>query len=401
MAEFADTFGGSVLIVTRDSSDRGAIVSIAATVPARVSIIVPTFREALNIPELTRRIDAAMRPTGYDFDLWLMDDPSGDGIERVVRDLGHSWVKLATRTPPRGLGFAVLEGLRRAPGDILVVMDADLSHPPERIPDLVAAAQRPESHLVIGSRYTSGGTIAGDWSLLRHINSRAATLLARLFTRVRDPMSGFLAMRRDILDRAAGTLDPIGYKIGLELIVKCRCRTVCEVPIHFSDRHLGKSKMGLREQLRYVVHVRRLARWKFGELARFAEFGLVGLSGVFVNLLVVTLVSDNMKSMGFAPSARVNTAVTIAVLASMTTNFFLNRMLTFADKATRSLGRAYLTFVGVCLVGGIVNWWTTTRLAAQWNDVTLGLQAAALCGVGAGMLFNYAGSRLLVFRTKR
>ena len=368
----------------------------------RVSIIVPTYREALNIPELTKRIDAAMRPTGPSFDLWLMDDPSGDGIDRVVTTLGYSWVHLVTRTPPRGLGFAVLEGLRTAPGDILVVMDADLSHPPERIPDLVAAAERPENHLVIGSRYAAGGTIDGGWSILRHVNSRAATWLARLFTWVKDPMSGFLAMRRDILDRAAGELDPIGYKIGLELIVKCRCSTVAEVPIHFSDRQLGKSKMGLKEQIRYVVHVRRLARWKYGELARFAEFGLVGLSGVIVNLLIVTFVNDQMVRLGFASSsARVNTAVTIAVFASMTTNFFLNRMLTFGDKVRKSLRREYLTFVSVCLVGGVVNWWVTTRLAAQWQEILLGLQAAALCGVAAGMLFNYAGSRLFVFRTKR
>ncbi len=367
--------------------------------PTRVSIIVPTYREALNIPELTKRIDAAMRPTGHEFDLWLMDDPSGDGIDRVVAELGHSWVHLVTRTPPRGLGFAVLEGLRKAPGDILVVMDADLSHPPERIPDLVRAAEQPENHLVIGSRYAAGGTIDGGWSILRHINSRAATWLARLFTWVKDPMSGFLAMRRDILQRAVGELDPIGYKIGLELIVKCRCRTVAEVPIHFSDRALGKSKMGLKEQIRYVVHVRRLARWKYGELARVAEFGLVGLSGVVVNLLVVTLVSDQMARMDFAATARLNTAVTIAVLVSMTTNFFLNRMLTFGDKVRRSLRREYLTFVAVCLVGGVVNWWATTRLAVQWRDVFLGLQAAALCGVAAGMFFNYLGSRLFVFRS--
>ena len=376
-------------------------IASPATVTTSVSIIVPTYREALNIPELARRIDAAMRPTGHPFDLWLMDDPSGDGVERVVRDLGCSWVHLVTRTPPRGLGFAVLEGLRKAPGDILVVMDADLSHPPERIPDLVRAAEQPENHLVIGSRYAAGGTIDGGWSILRHINSRAATGLARLFTWVKDPMSGFLAMRRDILDRAAGELDPIGYKIGLELIVKCRCRKVAEVPIHFSDRQLGKSKMGLKEQIRYVVHVRRLARWKYGELARFAEFGFVGLSGVVVNLLVVTLVSDQLVRMGFAESARLNTAVTLAVFASMTTNFFLNRMLTFADKAPGHLGREYLKFIAVCLLGGVLNWWVTTRLAAGWKEITLGLQAAALCGVAAGMFFNYLGSRLFVFRTKR
>ncbi len=346
-----------------------------------------------------------MTPTGHAFDLWLMDDPSGDGIERVVAELKLPWVHLITRTPPRGLGYAVLEGLRKAPGDILVVMDADLSHPPERIPALVDAAERAENHLVIGSRYVSGATIDGGWSLLRHINSRGATLLARLFTWVNDPMSGFLAMRRDILDRATGELDPVGYKIGLELIVKCHCRKVAEVPIHFSDRQLGKSKMGLREQIQYVVHVRRLARWKYGELARFGEFGVIGASGLIVNLVALTLINDAMARMGFVQSARLNTAVPLAVLLSMTSNFLLNRALTFSDKARGKLRSEYLTFVAVCLVGGIVNWWVTTTLALRWTDITLGfplgLQAAAVCGVLAGMLFNYIGARSFVFRTIR
>jgi len=369
---------------------------------ASVSIIVPTFREAMNVPELVRRIRDAMQPTGRRFDLWLMDDPSNDGIDRAVNAAGEPWVHLVTRKPPRGLGYAVLEGLRSARGDILVVMDADLSHPPERIPALVEAAERTENDMVIGSRYTTGGTIAGDWSLLRHINSRGATWLARLFTWVDDPMSGFLAMRRDLLARAAGDLDPIGYKIGLELIVKCRCRTVAEVPIHFSDRALGKSKMGLREQLRYIVHVRQLARWKYGELPRFGEFALVGASGLLVNLVTLTAVSEALKATGMTSrEAILNTSVTVAVLLSMASNFLLNRALTFGDRTRQPLAKQFLMFVAVCFIGAIVNWFVTTRLAVRWTDVLFGLQSAAVCGVLAGMVFNYLGSRLLVFRGER
>jgi dolichol-phosphate mannosyltransferase len=370
--------------------------------PASVSIIVPTYREALNVPELVRRVREAMQPTGRNFDLWLMDDPSGDGIERAVNAAGEPWVHLVTRKPPRGLGYAVLEGLQSARGDILVVMDADLSHPPERIPALVEAAEDPAHDMVIGSRYTKGGTIAGDWSLLRHINSRGATWLARLFTWVDDPMSGFLAMRRDLLARAAGDLDPIGYKIGLELIVKCRCRSVAEVPIHFSDRALGKSKMGLREQLRYIVHVRQLARWKYGELARFAEFALVGASGLLVNLATVTAVSEALKATGMTSrEALLNTSVTTAVLVSMASNFLLNRALTFGDRARQPMLKQFLMFVGVCLIGAVVNWFVTTRLALRWTDFMLGLQTASVCGVLAWMAFNYLGSRLFVFRGTR
>lgn len=363
---------------------------------------MPTYKEALNIPELVRRIEEAMTPTGRSFDLWIMDDPSNDGVDRATSALGKSWVHLVTRRPPRGLGYAVVEGLTTAKGDILVVMDADLSHPPERLPAMVDAAERSAVDFVIGSRYAKGGTIAGDWSLFRHLNSRVATLLARPFTRARDPMSGFLAMKRGLIAKAKAPLDPIGYKIGLELIVKCGCRKIEEVPIHFSDRALGTSKMGLAEQIRYVVHVRRLARWKFGEFARFVEFGVIGGTGLAVNLIALTLANAGLLKLGMtSQEVRLNTAVPFAVLVAMTSNFFLNRVFTFADKRRGHLGREYLTFVGVCLFGGIINWWVTTRLAVRWTDVLLGLQAAAVCGVLAGMVFNYVGSRSFVFRTVR
>lgn len=339
-----------------------------------------------------------MRPTGKTFEVLLMDDPSGDDIHKVVQELNRSWLHLVTRDPPRGLGYAVLEGMRRAKGDVLVVMDADLSHPPEKLPEMVAAALQPGTQLVIGSRYVPGATIDGRWSMLRHLNSRGATMLARLFTWTSDPMSGFLAMRKELLTQAKAPLDPIGYKIGLELIVKCAVRRVGEIPIHFSDRHLGKSKMGLREQIQYVVHVRRLARWKYGELARMGEFGIVGASGLLVNLVTLTFANSMLLRIGITDqSARLNTAVAIAVLVAMTTNFFLNRMLTFGDKARKSLGREYIKFVSVCLIGAVVNWGVTTRLAAQWTDVLLGLQGAAVFGVLAGMIFNYIGSRVFVF----
>ncbi len=363
---------------------------------------MPTYKEALNVPELVRRIEEAMTPTGRTFDLWIMDDPSRDGVENVVAGLGKPWVRLVTRTPPRGLGYAVVEGLRSASGEILIVMDADLSHPPERLPAMADAAERPDVDFVIGSRYAPGGTIAGDWSLFRHLNSRVATLLARPFTRAHDPMSGFLGMKRALLGKARAELDPIGYKIGLELIVKCGCRKIEEVPIHFSDRTLGKSKMGLAEQIRYVVHVRRLARWKFGELARFVEFGVIGGTGLAVNLIALTLANAGLVKIGMtSQDARLNTAVPFAVFVAMTSNFFLNRVFTFADKRRGHLGREYLSFVGVCLLGGIINWWVTTRLAKQWSDVTLGLQGAAVVGVFAGMFFNYVGSRMFIFRTVR
>src|SRR5205814_2934642 len=135
---------------------------------------------------------------------------------------------------------AVLHGARLAQHPVIIVMDADLSHPPEAIPALLAALG--SSDFAVGSRYVPGGSTDDRWSLGRAINSRLATCLARPLTRVRDPLSGFFALRRSTLD-AAGPLNPLGYKIGLELLVKCPCRAIAEVPIHFASRARGRSKL--------------------------------------------------------------------------------------------------------------------------------------------------------------
>src|SRR5262249_36551716 len=150
-----------------------------------------------------------------------------------------------------------------AKGRVLVCMDADLSHPPEILPRMIETLEKNQAEFVIGSRYVTGGSISAEWSLLRHLNSSVATLMARSFCRAKDALSGFFALPRAVLDRAEA-LNPIGYKIGLELIVKGGCSRIVELPIHFSERRLGQSKLGLREQLNYLRQLKHLADFKFG-----------------------------------------------------------------------------------------------------------------------------------------
>ena len=204
-----------------------------------VSVVVPTYREADNIPLLVDRIARLRDERRLDLELLIMDDDSNDGIEDVVRGLRKAWVRLTVRKENRGLGPAVVDGMRLARNDVLVCMDADLSHPPEAIPELLEALSQ-NYDFVIGSRYVEGGTTDERWSLFRRLNSRVATLLARPFTCARDPMSGFFALRRETF-ASAQDLNPIGYKIGLELLVKARCEFIKEVPIHFTDRGWGRA----------------------------------------------------------------------------------------------------------------------------------------------------------------
>ncbi len=224
-----------------------------------LSIIVPTYREAENLRVLLPRIAATLKPTGLAYEVLIIDDGSDDNPQAAVREAADCPAELVVRTGLRDLSLAVLEGLRRARGRTFLVMDADLSHPPERIPDLLAALETGPGDFVIGSRFAAGGGTK-DWGGHRRLNSYVATLLCRpLIGGVRDPMAGFFALRRETFERAEG-LDPIGYKIGLELICRCRCRHVVEVPITFANRRAGRSKLSLEQQRRYLLHLARLYR---------------------------------------------------------------------------------------------------------------------------------------------
>jgi dolichol-phosphate mannosyltransferase len=231
------------------------------TVPS-TSIVVPTFREVEALPELIDRVAKLRAEHGSIEELVIVDDDSQDGTEALIAARPEGWLKLIVRKEDRGLSQAVLAGLRAARGDLLVVMDADLSHPPEVIVQMQQAILA-GADFVVGSRYVPGGTTADDWGLFRFLNSQVATLLARPLTKITDPMSGFFALPRPVFERALDP-SPLGYKIGLELLVRCGCRNVREIPIHFANRTRGESKLTLQQQVLYLRHLARLYRFKLG-----------------------------------------------------------------------------------------------------------------------------------------
>jgi len=352
-----------------------------------LSIIVPTYCEAQNLPGLIDRIDCVRCEHGLTIEALIMDDDSQDGTEEVVAALGKPWVRLVVRTKDRGLSAAVLDGFRQAQNTILLVMDADLSHPPEKIPEMMDALQAGHD-FALGSRYVAGGSTDETWGLLRWINSRVATLLARPFTSVKDPMSGFFALRRETFENAA-PLNPIGYKIGLEILVKCHCRRVCEVPIHFSNRHLGESKLTLREQLRYLRHLRRLFIHKYGNWAHFAQFAAVGFSGTFVNLAALTIL--------WWVGVPLKVAVALAIFVAMLSNFGLNRRFTFSYAREGSVWRQLIGFIGASSIGAVVNYLTVMVALRLWPILLRAPQVASVIGILAGLVFNYFVSRYFVF----
>ena len=233
------------------------MAEVSTSNSSAVSIVVPTLREAANLRPLAERVAGALAGHGAAWELLFVDDDSRDGGAAVAAGLAERLpVRMVVRRGARpDLSLAVLEGIARSRYDRVVVMDADLSHPPERIPDLLAALGA-GCDMAVGSRYVRGASTDGDWGLGRVVNSRAATLLAAPLARCADPMAGFFAVDRRALPDPA-TLRPVGFKIGLELMVRGRLR-VREVPIAFADRRRGASKLRWRQQLDYLRHLGRL-----------------------------------------------------------------------------------------------------------------------------------------------
>jgi len=176
----------NLAITTDDVGIESSRQRVVAAKQPSITVVVPTYKEVLSLPHLLDRIGKLRRDTGLDIDVLVMDDDSRDGSEEVVANQPERWAELVVRTRDRGLSPAVLDGLRRARGDVLVCMDADLSHPPEALPEMLKKLAD-GADFVLGSRYVRGGTTSDDWGLLRWLNSRVATWLARPLTAVQDP----------------------------------------------------------------------------------------------------------------------------------------------------------------------------------------------------------------------
>jgi len=167
-------------------------------------------------------------------------------------------VRVVRRAGKAGLASAVVAGFAAAQGDVLVVMDADLSHPPEVVPRMLDAIAG-GAELAVGSRYVAGGGTE-DWPMRRRVVSRIACLMGNVLVPVRDSTSGFFALRRSVIEGV--NLNPIGFKIGFEVMARGRYRKAVEVPYVFRDRELGRSKFGQREILQYAVQLGQVARDK-------------------------------------------------------------------------------------------------------------------------------------------
>ena len=354
-----------------------------------VSVVVPTYREAANLAALAERVDAALSGGGIEWELLFADDDSDDGGAAVAAELARRLpVRFETRRAPRrDLSLSVLYGIGLARGARIVVMDADLSHPPESIPELLRALDG-GCGIAVGSRYAPGGGIDRNWRLSRLLVSRAATLLARPLTSCSDPMSGFFAFdRRAVPD--LGALRPIGFKIALELIVRGNLR-VGEVPIEFRERGRGASKLGVRQQIDFFRHLYRLYAYRHGGPLRLLCFGLVGASGFAIDVgcyLALQWAGVEHRLARF-----------LAFWPAVSWNWLLNRRITFHDRAPETPARQWTKFVAGSLFGLVVNVGSYAALTSCIAFFNANRLLALVVGVGLGSLVNFLFATMHVYR---
>lgn len=359
-----------------------------------LTIVVPTYNEAGNLPSLVEAIAAAMRDTAIEWELLIVDDNSPDNTVEVCARLEAKWpVRLLQPTGrERDLSLSVIDGIAAARYARILVMDADLSHPPQKIPAMLEMLEANPGAFVIGSRYVEGGSFDRDWSLWRFLNSHVATLIARPLVRCSDPMSGFFLFERNYLGDLE-SLRPMGYKIGLELMVRGKFTSILEVPIAFRDREIGASKMNLDQQVKYLRHLRRLYLHRFGGLAEFVHFGAVGASGFLVDVTFYYL----FQAIGLQHY----TARALSFWPAASWNWALNRRGTFGERRRRPRARQWFEFLMTSAVGFTINYSVYYGLTAWSNWFDRYRLAALIVGVGCGSLFNFGVSTLFVYSEKR
>ncbi len=351
-----------------------------------LSIIIPTYNERQNLPILIEKINNSIN-NSIKYEIVVVDDNSPDKTWEVALEYSKKGypVKLILRPRKMGLSSAIIEGFHKSSGEYIVVIDADLQHPPEVIPILYNEAKKHGADIVIASRYIKGGGVEG-WSLIRKIISKGASLLAKIalpqVRKISDPMSGFFLVKRDVIEGLE--LKPKSWKVLLEILVKGKYSKVIEVPYIFRSRIHGESKLRLKDMISYFKHVLELSEY------RIIKFAIVGASGVGVNLGVLYL----CKELLMIP---LTIALIIAFEVSLTSNYILNDLWTFRGKRPKGI-RNWLKYwikYHYAALAGLVAYYSITLILTHLGIYYI---LAALIGILTGFIFNFILAQHTIWR---
>jgi dolichol-phosphate mannosyltransferase len=367
--------------------------------PYDLTVVIPTFNEGENIEAIIRAVEAVLEKAGIRGEILVVDDSSRDGTIPAVRALEAASpnVRLAVRTSDPGLSQSVVEGFSLARAPVILVMDADFSHPPDLIPRFLGEI-RGGADVVIGSRYMKGGGIEA-WPLSRRVISSGATLLGRiLFPEITDPVSGFFAVKREVV--AGAPLHPRGYKILMEVLGKGTWKGAREIPFVFRDRRAGSSKLRPGTILDYIRQVLDISRHAFScrdgrvweECRKMLSFGIVGISGIFVNMGVLWLLTSTAGIPDLASLA-------IAIELSIVNNFAWNERWTFGGGEGHRFSKVrhrFVSFQAVSAGGAVINYvlyYLLTRFGGVW------FLLANLVSILIAFTWNYLVNRNVTWRS--
>ena len=369
--------------------------------PIHFSLVIPTYKEAANIKKIVEILSGLLdEANSGNYELIVVDDNSPDGTWEIAQSLMPEYPQLRVmrRQHERGLSSAVIRGWQVARGHVLGVIDGDLQHPPHVLLQLLQAIDE-GADLAVASRHLEDGGVS-SWSFIRRFLSRGAQVLGliilpRVLGRVSDPMSGYFLLRRSAIIGA--TLNPVGYKILLEVIGRGNMGKIAEVGYVFCERQEGESKVTWKQYVDYIHHLIRL-RLSTGRLkrlsqsmtgfpiGRFIRFGVVGLSGVFVDMVILYLLHDP-TTLGLPLTRSKIISGEIAIL----NNFFWNDSWTFADVSMqqqewRQRLKRFLKFNLICLAGLVLN---VLILNLVYNFIIPNAYIANLIAIAAATVWNF------------
>jgi dolichol-phosphate mannosyltransferase len=370
---------------------RGGEIGAAAACP-ELSIVVPCYREQPNVRPMVDRIAAAL--PGVAWEIIFVDDNSPDGTAEAARAIARldPRVRCIRRIGRRGLSTAVIEGALSSSADFVAVMDGDLQHDQTVLPAMLAKLRADAADIVIGSRHALGGSSEGLSSATRHRISNLGISIAQyvLPMRITDPMSGFFMMPRASFEQIAPRLSGQGFKILLDLILSAPKKLrVLEIPCQFHRREAGESKLDALVMIQFGSLLLDKSLRGYVPM-RFVAFAAVGALGMIVNL--AALWAGRAFGMHFIQ------AEVLATILAMLFNFQLNNRLTYRTLRLRGprLVRGLVLFMLVCGLGAVANVGIATALFS--HEAHNGLAAAAI-GAAIGVVWNYAVSSTLVWRT--
>ncbi len=352
----------------------------------KLSLVIPTYNEKENIEKLISLLTDNFLKNKIDAEIIVVDDNSPDGTGDILDGLVSKYpsLRVVHRSGKLGLSSAALDGFRIARGELVGLMDADLSHPIGKIKEMVQKIEEEGFDLVIGSRYVRGGRIDG-WGLYRKILSRGATFLARIFVDTIDPMTGFFITKKRLITYE--NLNPKGFKILLELLIKIKFEKIAEVPIIFTNRVVGKSKAGTKEIIFFLKNLVGYIPYRKETIIQFLKFALVGLFGTGINIFVLLIATEYFGIYYIVSSL-------LAFLVAMTGNFFLNKIWTFNEKVKSKILKKYFDFFLVSTFALFIN---IVFLYVLTEFFGIHYLISQFVSIGFGLVANFAGNKIWTF----